>query len=169
MITLILFILLGIFISYLLTRKNFDPTWMDSSEYLFNGLFGCIFGLITGFITAFSIPTEKIVVTDVYQLESLSDNSGISGSFFLGSVIIDGIMKYSYYLKSGDEYYLRQTNVNNSVIKYSDTKTTLEIERIKQSDYWLNYFSLSIKEQNQKYIFYIPKGSIKSQYNLDAE
>jgi len=169
MITLIFFILLGIFISYYLTRKNFDSAWMDFSEYLFNGMFGCIFGLVVGFIVGFSIPTEKTTVTDIYQLESISDNSGIAGSFFLGSGNIDGVMKYSYYLKSGDEYYLRQTNVNNSVIKYSNTKTILEVKRVEETDYWLNYFSLSIKEQYPKYIFYIPKGSIKNQYNLDSE
>jgi len=134
---------------------------------ILGGLFIACFGALFGTMIALIVPsvTEKSV--DVIGLASLQDGGSLSGSFFLGCGIIDQEMKYTYYYESDGGYRMGQKDVDDVLIKFTKDKPRIEIHKRKQTDALINRFSIIMNPA--KYIFFIPEGSIKQNYKLDAQ
>ncbi len=123
------------------------------------------------FFIALAIPSKTETVIDTYLLETLQDNNSVSGSFFLGSGYINGEMKYVFYYETDGGYRMKQLKYYNVLIKYTSETPKVETYRKVQTDAFINKFSVYMGDCgcNNKNIIYVPKGTIKQNYNLDAQ
>ena len=167
---MITIILLGIIGAIIGGRGWYKDFGLEREVFAF-GFFGACFGSLFGLIISFAIPTEvlKEETPEIRQLVSLQDGSSVSGSFFLGCGSVEGTMKYTYYYEvEKDLFKMGRIDYSKALIKY-DSTAYLETFRYVQTDYWLNWFSIDIKQIKPQYIFHVPEGTIKNNYNLDAQ
>lgn len=117
-------------------------------------------------IIAGSISNEHTIQKDIEYLEVLQDGSTTSGSFFLGSGSIGEDFKYHFYTKEKDgSFRLKSLTAEGVIIKYSDGKPRIETIKDIQK-FWSWAFDFPI---DKKVIIYIPEGSIRNGYTLDAQ
>lgn len=102
------------------------------------------------------------------EIYALADNSGIEGSFFLGSGSIDEEMKYVYVVEvEGKGYKMHTIDADSAYVQYYDGTP-----KMVETTYWfkselLNFFGIC--PSGTEYIFYIPEGSITNSYVIDLE
>lgn len=170
MITIILFAIIGLICSIRSFWEDFD----FSFEEFFGNFIGslCIIIVAAGFGlgVAFLLPMKTKTSVETYKIVCLQDNNSSSSTFFLGTGYIKGDMKYVFYYESNQEYKMKLTSVENTIIKYSDT---IKCERYYKviDESIINYFALddNFSERSMKYIIYVPKGTIKQNFMLDAQ
>lgn len=164
MFTIIIFGIIGLCIAIFFCS---DLSYMY--DIIFHGVFGLLFGVLLGIIIAILLPTKTETSKITYKIEALQDNNSVSGSFFLGSGNIKGDMKYVFYYEDNGYYKLKQIRCNNASIKYSDETPKVEkYDIVPVKDAFINNFSIYICTVS-KYIIYVPNGSIKQNYTLDAQ
>lgn len=170
MITIILFALFGLVFAI---KAVWDYGYYDFVEIVMNTLGTLFIIFIAAFIglaVAFALPMKTETVVDEYKIECLQDNSTTSGRFFLGTGYIEGEMKYVFYYSENGVFKMKQTDYKNTSIKYSD-EIKAERYREKEVKAFINYFALDdiCSESNMRFILYVPKGTIRQNYNLDAQ
>ena len=78
-------------------------------------------------------------------------------------------MKYVFYYENNGYYKLEQADYNEVKVKYSDEKPKAErFNRKNVKDAFINNFAIDCNSY-QEYIIYVPKGTIKQNYTLDAQ
>ena len=164
--TLLITMVLGLIISIYATYKN---GWRNNFlDYLGSGIFGILFGIVTGIFIALLIPSEtEMKLNETLELQSFKDGSSINGSFFLGTGSIDGTMKYTFYYKTEGGFKMKQLNYDNVIVKYSDEAPKVEEYKSRQTNASINKYSFDLKDK--EYIVYVPEGTVKNNYVLDAQ
>ena len=64
---------------------------------------------------------------------------------------------------------MMQLDYNLVQIKYSDSKPKVNVTENYPSDAFINNFAIDLDAFDKKYIIEVPKGTIKNNYNLDAQ
>ena len=168
MITIIIFGIIGLIIAIVSIFDGFDYI-EDIITYFFTGILGAIFGGLIGLVIANALPAKTEIVKTTYNLEALQDNNSVTGSFFLGSGQIEGKMKYVFYYERDGFYKLEQADYEEVKVKYSNEKPKAErFNRKNVKDAFINNFAIDCNCY-QEYIIYVPKGTIKQNYSLDAQ
>jgi hypothetical protein len=163
MITIIIEVIIGLILALIITRK------CDIEEKKTASIYGLLIGGFFGFITAIAIiPSETETITDdILYLEALQDNNSIEGNFFLGCGRVNGEMKYIFYYKTDGGYKMGELN-KNVLIKYTNERPRIEIyKKIKTDAYTWSIYLEGCDCENT--VIYVPKGTIKQYYNLDAK
>ncbi|MCK9415751.1 hypothetical protein M0Q97_03715 [Candidatus Dojkabacteria bacterium] len=169
MITIILFALFGLFIAIKSFWDEYDFAFVDIVVDTLMTFLIIILATFIGLGVAIMLPMKTVTKVDTYNIVCLQDNNSTNGNFFLGSGTIQGEMKYVFYYEENETYKMKQTNYYNTSIKYSETA---KVERYRQekAKAFINYFAIDIlSENNMQYIIYVPKGTIKNNYALDAQ
>lgn len=148
----------------------------DVAEAFFGLMFGAMFGFLTAMVIgAFSADDPAYRTLPSVPLESLVDGSDTRGSFFLGSGTINDVAVYTWYEQSGDNAYVqRQADADAATIHFSTepphyTKTVRDYGNKPFFGTWKINISSGVDEYYTKYDFYVPQGTIKHNYVLDAE
>jgi hypothetical protein len=152
--------------------RGIDSYFTFFDNFLENGSIGLVLGCVIGACVSIALPTKKEIVKTTYILESLQDNSSVQGSFFLGIGNNDGTMKYVFYYKTDGFYKMNQIDYNKTKIKYStDIPKIEQYSTVKVKSAILNYFAYDFfwTRCDKEYIIYIPEGTIKQSYSLDAQ
>lgn len=95
------------------------------------------------------------------ELISLNLDGKTSGSFFLGTGTIDNDFYYFYYAKDKDGFITfnkRYATSYNTRISYIDTSATIK-----------PYVENCVNLAERIVTFYIPRNTIKSEYNLNLD
>ena len=164
--TIIIITVIAIFIACLM---EYNEGYADFEDYLIVSFPALFIGAILGAVIAFALPAKTEIVKTTYNLEALQDNNSVKGSFFLGSGQIEGKMKYVFYYKNEGYYKLEQADYSEVKVKYSDEKPKAErFNRKNVKDAFINNFAIDCNCY-QEYIIYVPKGTIKQNYSLDAQ
>jgi hypothetical protein len=171
MITIMIFALLaGVLLTYVCVRQDGEYTVKNLMlTFLFTSIFWGPIGGIVGGIVAMSLPAQtEYKCVETRNIAALQDNSSISGSFFLGcGTIKEHIVYYSYVEKNGT-YKLEKFELNDVSIKFSDQRPRVEKWRnVPIKGKIINLFA--IDSWHSEYIFYVPQGTIKQNFNLDAQ
>ena len=166
MITIIICAVIGIIIGIILAARS---SWSDLFDFIMNIIFGVIIGAIIGLFIAFILPMKTYDAHGSCNIVALQDNSSVSGSFFLGSGQIDGKMKYVFYIEENGLYKMHQIDYNLVQIRYTDSIPKIHITEITKTDAFINHFAIDRNIGDQTYIIEVPKGTIKTNYNLDAQ
>lgn len=125
------------------------------------------FGAGIGFILMLALPADTKINTYTYKIEALQDNNSLSGDFFLGSGSVEGKMKYVFYYETDGGFKMAQVDYEDAIIKYSNEPKVIK-HKEEHTDSFINWFAVDIFTITNYEIF-IPKGAIKSNYNLDAQ
>ena len=143
--------------------------WSDIIDYFLMALIGLIAGSVFGGGIALALPTKTEIVKLTYYIETLQDNNGISGQFFLGCGQVDDKMKYVFYRETNGYYQLEQVDCEKTMIKYSNGRPKVEefVQREVKGAF-INNFAIDWN-LSQAYIIYVPIGTIKQSYTLDAQ
>lgn len=165
MITIIVAITLWAFI---LVWNNRD--WIDGfGDLLFHLFFGWLCGLSIWMIIWFILPMDLYWKESSLEIVNLQDNSSVEGrSFFLWSWYINGTMNYIFYYEKDWLYSMMKVEYDKAQIKYTEWKPKVNISEQYPTGNHINLFALDIPADN-KYIIEVPKGTIKTNYNLDAQ
>ena len=164
--TIIIIIAIALFIAI---YREYNSYYSDSEDYILTSISAILIGGIIGTALAFVLPAKTEIVKTTYNLEALQDNNSVKGSFFLGSGQIEGKMKYVFYYERDGFYKLEQADYSKVKVKYSNEKPKAEIfNRKNVKDAFINNFAIDCNCY-QEYIIYVPKGTIKQNYSLDAQ
>jgi hypothetical protein len=144
--------------------------WYDDEAFLgfiAGGFVGILIILIVGGCI-YSGAKQVEIQTASQPLYSLNNGSGTSGSFFLGSGVVDKTEKYTYLVKTDRGMQIQTVDVDNAYVQEDNSQNPKMITYT--SDYanpTLRYWFPDIGS-DESYTFVIPKGSIKYQYNIDT-
>ena len=164
--TIIIIIAIALFIAI---YREYNSYYSDFEDYILTSISAIIIGGIIGTALAFVLPAKTEIVKTTYNLEALQDNNSVKGSFFLGSGQIEGKMKYVFYYERDGFYKLEQADYSKVKVKYSNEKPKAErFNRKNVKDAFINNFAIDCNCY-QEYIIYVPKGTIKQNYSLDAQ
>ena len=164
--TIIIITAIALFIAI---YQEYNSYYSDFEDYILVSILAILIGGIIGTSVAFALPAKTEIVKTNYNLEALQDNNSVKGSFFLGSGQIDGKMKYVFYYENEGYYKLEQADYSEVKVKYSDEKPKAErFNRKNVKDAFMNNFAIDCNCY-QEYIIYVPKGTIKQNYSLDAQ
>lgn len=167
MYTSILFAIIGAVI--FLYRAYKERGDLDSEILSLSVPVTCISGLL-GFMVALALPMKLETTQYSVPLESLKDNASVKGSFFLGCGQIEGRMKYVYYAQNEDSTFsMYQVDFNKARIKYSSGTAQVHVFTKEAASVWYNRFALDLDEGQTWFVFEVPRGSIKNEYQLDAQ
>lgn len=146
--------------------------WKDSpgdgiGAFFFTIAFGGLCALVIAMVTN-AILIE--VIGSHYETEStanlaaLQDGSSSSGSFFLGSGTYDEHPSFFYYEKSGNEYHLEHIDADLAVVIETSEAPRVEYQHeVGDHPFW------AIPVAGYDHVkFYVPEGSVISNYSLDA-
>ena len=164
--TIIIIIAIALFIAI---YREYNSYYSDFEDYILTSISAIFIGGIIGTALAFVLPAKTEIVKTTYNLEALQDNNSVKGSFFLGSGQIEGKMKYVFYYERDGFYKLEQADYSKVKVKYSNEKPKAErFNRKNVKDAFINNFAIDCNCY-QEYIIYVPKGTIKQNYSLDAQ
>ena len=144
-------------------HSDWDNDW--GAKWFKWNFFGVIIAFVFVAVMSDKIEHDYKTYKSVQYKENLSDNSEISGSFFLGSGTIKDEWVYSFYVKKGNAFYIKSIKAKNIPIVYSDDRPRVVTLRTK--DETVNPWIFNHIEKKSTTI-YVPRGSIKSNFNLDA-
>lgn len=169
MYTVVIFSIIGFLVSiYTVIKDDFYKQYGYDSFFIFNHFFGLLIGASIGVAISIALPMDTYINIHSYKIEALQDNNSVNSSFFLGSGIIEGRMKYVFYIEENGEYRLNQIDYKDASIKYSDTVQLLEY-KVCASKALINKFAIDRDLGDKYYVIEVPKGTIKNNYNLDAQ
>jgi hypothetical protein len=158
-----LVLFLGI-LATIFNAENFADTFEGIMATI---VVGAIAGVV-GLVIALCIPSKTFMAEYEYKIMVLQDNSSIQGSFFLGTGSVNGTMKYFMYVDYGDHVKMESLSTSRTKIKYSD-KAYLEIKQKTQvPNALINKFSI-LFDDSEEFTIYVPEGTIKQNYILDAQ
>jgi hypothetical protein len=162
------------FIIYFFTSVN-STEWSRGEYWIGFVVFvvGAFVSIIIGFGIArflslfFSISLEKVEEKSG-ELGGLERESSLTGSFFLGCGNIGTERRYFFYRKKGKGYVPESVIVSDKVSFFEqekpEDKPCLQVYRKEMKSGWGQFFAISSLEEEHR--FYIPKGSIKTDYKL---
>jgi hypothetical protein len=164
------FILLGIVIVYFINvwiEGDFELTWGQYVGSIFLGLLLGSFILLFGsMIFSLVLPQEYILESD-NKLYALQDNNGIQGAFYLGSGYINSSLQYSYAIKNGEVIHIYHIDVDHSDLIFTKEKPHVVRYILDYKNKFLKNNMLLFENKYYYCQFYIPQGTIKSNYNVD--
>lgn len=166
MITILIAAIIGIALAI---YNEYQEGWGGLFGYIMMSIIGALFGGVIGFIIATALPMQTYDKHYSLSIETLQDNSSVSGNFFLGCGQIEGKMKYVFYYEEKGLYRMMQIDYNMVQIKYSDSKPKVNITENYPTESIINYFAFDTDLFDKTYIIEVPKGTIKNNYNLDAQ
>jgi hypothetical protein len=169
-------------IAFIITFVLMLRSWLrDFGTALGDWAFGAVIaGLmaIVGALAAFMIgmgvfaiwgPDAQYESQYTVPLVAMQDNTGVRGSFFLGSGGIGSASKYVYYYGTQETGYIQSWVYTDEAVVYEVpglTEPRIEvIEDVRDTSKW---YGIGFND-DPRYAFYIPVGSIVQGYNLDLE
>lgn len=141
---------------------------------LITALIGAIFTGLLIDLPVNAIQRDKI--NETYNLAALNDGKSTEGSFFLGSGTVDSVPSFMFYAKDGDGYVLRSWDAASSRVVETEgaprvVYTCDDYSSVPAPFKWAAYMILEdyVDCEHASVTFYVPPGSVKQQYTLDAE
>lgn len=162
MLTIIILAIIGLVIGIFFAVDNYS----DGEEPFIGLLVGAVFGLLVSlFIGAAHLDTS----TTRSNLANLQDGSSTSGGFFLGTGHIDEKQVFTYYKETDNgKFQLRNLENDTDVFVVQDTKGEAYVETT-QTDVNPAWSLWGVGGYIEKTEFHVPKGSIKTDFVLDAK
>ena len=124
--------------------------------------------ILSMFATLF---VDERTETRTYELTTLQDGTSAGGSFFLGSGTLDNKMQYAYYLREDNgSYRLETTTADDARVRFDAgvPRTEEEWHCVPDGGLWTSPLLRGLCSFHSA-TFYIPEGSIKTTYTLDAQ
>lgn len=157
-----------------IVKHYFDK--LNFLKYTLSILLGFLIGLMVNFILVISTTSvvnhyasKKEVVKSIVNIKAIDNKQSTNGTFFLRSGNINGRMYYYYmsYEKDGSTQIKKLENDDNVYI----IETNSEKPKIVfyKKEFVNPHFRDIMPFYEEKIKIYIPKGSLKTNYNIDLQ
>jgi hypothetical protein len=156
-------LVIGLVIGFIFNRYG-DSSANPATFGFFGMMFGCVPALFFYGIVNYMLPLEMQKVGE-YELVALQDGNTTSGSFFLGTGTISGVMTYHMAYKWGNGFRTFSLPANNVVVYYDDNPRIVQWVRKPSPGVWWEY--LSPVYIQTAHTIHVPSGSIKNEFNVD--
>lgn len=136
-----------------------------------DGFFGATFliagGLITLLVLILSCIFGSAVPEAEYNYHDGSERQIVSmqDNIFLYRRSTDKLV-YTYAYKDGDGIRTGSVKADNSVIMYDNSDAKMITQKGNFKNWWHYLYAFPTRE---KYIFYVPQGTVKEEYNVDLK
>lgn len=100
------------------------------------------------------------------EIYALQDNITTDGSFFLGSGHIDDELKYFYVEKTDLGYTIKNVDADQAYIQYTSDRCHIEKQSYTFNNWFVRLIAIPL---NDRYVIYIPEGSIVNNYSVDLK
>lgn len=123
-------------------------------------------------ITSISSSIAEVDADKTYHLSedieiyALQDNVTTDGSFFLGSGHIDDELKYFYVEKTDLGYTVKNVDADRAYIQYTSDRYHIEKYSYTFDNWFVRLIAIPVSE---RYVIYIPEGSIVNNYSVDLK
>ena len=160
-----IFIIIGLIVGFVIGTRD-----EGFAFGLFCGLLGILIGIIAWFIVGgiigCTLPMKEI--TNEKQLCALSDSNSISGEKFLFSGYINEKLECRYVVNTdrgkhiesvdADKMYIKEGNYKPKVVSHSDDFKSI------------GYYWFAVPwNSHEWYEFYVPNGTVTSEYSIDLK
>lgn len=163
MLTIIICALLCSIIGYIWVSLG-EEDWAVGTAGAF---MGTLVGLIIGALIAACIDPPYSIHVKTNKVVTLQDNSSLEGRFYLFGGVIDGDMKYTYYVQNGDEYKMLMTDYDKAVIQTTNQQPVSQHYIAKREH---SLWSIGGSKEIEVFVvFRVPAGTIGNEYTLDAK
>lgn len=105
-------------------------------------------------------------VAEDVEIYALQDNMYTDGSFFLGSGHINDELKYFYVKQTEFGYAVSNVDADNTYIQYTTDRCHLERYTYTFDNWFVSLIAVPLTD---RYVFYIPEGSIINNYSVDLK
>jgi len=166
---LLIFAVIGAVLFIIMTYDDYMPIIMRIVFALLMGFMGAIMGGLIGILVASMLPMELYDKVSYLNVETLQDNNSVKGDFFLGCGQVEGKMKYVFYVEKNGFYEMQQLDYDVVKIKYTDSIPTVKVIEKYPTESAINKWGFDWDAFDKRYIIQVPKGTIKNNYNLDAQ
>lgn len=120
----------------------------------------------TSVVIADSCADKTYSVVEDIDIYALQDNLTTEGRFFLGSGHVDGELKYFYVEESEFGYKVNSIDADKCYIKYTSDRCHLEKQTYTFDNSFVQFIAIPMSD---RYVFYIPEGSIINNYSVDLK
>lgn len=105
-------------------------------------------------------------VTEDIEIYALQDDVGSEGEFFIGSGHISNELKYFYVEKTELGYTVRDIDADCTYIQYTTDRCHIEKQAYTFDNWFVRLIAIPMSE---RYVIYIPEGSIVNNYTVDLK
>ena len=116
---------------------------------------------------AYSCADKTYSVAEDVEIYALQDNITTEGSFFLGSGHIDDELKYFYVEETDLGYTIKHVDADDTYIQYTDGRCHLEKHTYTYDGWFAQAVTMPLF--GDRYVFYIPEGSVINNYSVDLK
>lgn len=120
-------------------------------------------------VLVFTSKTEKALSKSV-EITALQDSATSSGSFYLGSGQVEGDMMY-YFMRDTDKgQNMMKAKAGQSFIKEGDYEPHVKIyDEVYTNKLVVWLLGEEVMEEEVEYVFYLPEGTVTSDFKIDLE
>jgi len=146
--------------------NEYQSDWPEWSAVFFTFFVSALIAFFAAgavnFVTYFKVdePVQKYTA-----IANLSDGSGVSGSFFLGIGSVDSKPVYMYYTDKNGVFELHQLEARRAYVTYTDGRPQVVIHTDRSTNKWISV----VPGWDYTYEFQVPRGSVRANFNLDAQ
>lgn len=145
--------------------------WWNVLYPIIYGFVGFLIGIIVWFLIGwigFFLPYNETVTTQ--EICALNDSSEVEGQKFLFSGYIEENLVYRYVVESDKGKHIEECKVEDAYIKDIESKKPyVEYHSYEFKSYWFYLFAIDWKALENYSVFYVPDGTITSEYNVDLQ
>lgn len=142
---------------------------------LLSGAMGGALALVFAMLLSLPAPLPVVTTQSKTPLESIQDGQQTRGQFFLGSGTINDVSVFTWYEESSDNAYRqRQADASASTVHYVPSGTrpyyTRTVRKRTGSFFgtWVTHPETG-EVKSDEYDFYVPEGTVRQNYELDAK
>ncbi|MBD5589288.1 hypothetical protein [Clostridium botulinum] len=173
------FIIIGVWLLCIVATirifKHYDVE-LDFANYILSIVLGFLIGVIVNFILVISITSvvnhyasKKEVVDSTINIKAIDNKQSTNGTFFLGSGSINGRMYYYYMTSEKDGSTQIKKLENNDNVYIIETNSQKPKIIFYKKEFVNPHFKDIMPIYEEKIKIYIPKESLKTNYNIDLE
>ena len=131
---------------------------------IFGFVIGALLILIGGGLVGCALPQEEVCQT--YDLVALQDNIGVEGHKYLFNGYIEDKLKIRYIINTEKGKHIQTIDdISNVYINDNSKIAQLKVYEHKFKYDWFNWIGVVL--ESQKYVFYVPEGTIITNYEID--
>lgn len=160
-------------LTVVLTMLNFGV--FDFEDFLVSGLLGFLFGLLTTLLATIILigiaylPNNEYNLVETVKITAMKDNSRTSGSFYLFGGTVSETDYYYYMTETGKGLKRDKVDVEHSTINEVAENPKVEIYKSQYTNAFIRWYFGETSPRDAKYVFYVPPGTVTTQFEVDME
>ena len=167
---IIAIIVVVIFVAYMIIEERWCLSWGEIFGF---GFIAFIVAMLCAFLLttlsgaiADECAAKTYSVAEDVDIYALQDNITNGGSFFLGSGHVDNELKYFYVTETELGYTINSIDADDVYIKYTTDRCHVEKHTYTFDNWFVRCIAIPMTE---RYVFYIPEGSVINNYAVDLK